>query len=194
MRRSRIFGPAFLLFGGAALLAAQTQFSTTPVASYWMRVYPIGAFGEIWRLGLQVKDLKKTLPKVTAALEKGGATPSQPLENMAGSEKHGFQQLSYVVPAGSAAKLLASLQKLGELEELQKNPGIHPGVMEEVPAKLARLKAEAGPKAEKLAQTPAVREAIGEILAHLEAVDEATRAASSRVLLNIQLRQAAKAK
>lgn len=191
MRRFRLAGAAALVIGAAALLAAQTQFSTTPVASYWMRVYPIAAFGEIWRLGLQVKDLKKTLPKVTAALEKGGATPAQPLENMAGSETYGFQQLSYIVPAGAAAKALASLQKLGELEELQKNPGMHPGIMEEVPAKLARLRTEAGPKAEKL-QTPAVKEAIGEILAHLEAVDEATRAASARVLLNIQLRQKAK--
>lgn len=158
-----------------------------------MRVYPIAAYGEIWRVGIQVKDFKAALPKALAALEKAGAIPAQPVEHMAGSETLGFQQLSYVVPAASAAKALGALQKLGELEELQKNPGIHPGILEEVPQKLAKLKAEAGAKSEKLAGLPAVQSAVAEILAHLEAVDEATRAASSRFLLNIQLKQAPKA-
>ena len=176
---------------GAARLGA--QWTSTPVAEYWLRMYPTPVYSEIWRLGLQVPSLKKALPKALALLEKQGAVPVVPVANMAASKKSQYQQLSYRLPAKTAAKTLKALQALGEVQILNKNPALNPAVDGEVNDKLAKLKAEQAAHAEALAKMPSVGAAVTEIVSHLEAVSKADREAAERILLNLDLQEAASA-
>lgn len=177
------------LFAGLAVGAlAQAPIAPTPAAEYWLRLYPTPAYGEIWRLTIEVADFEKGLEKAIAVLDKRGESVL-PLENMAGSGKAGFQQLSYRLAADAAPKAFAALQKLGEVQELQKNPGVIPAVREEVRDKLAKLKADRDSNAAALAGMPAVGAAVAEIIAHLETVDKANAEAEGRVLLNLQIRR-----
>ena len=194
MRRTAAALAAFALAWLAVRLAAQPAALGTPVASYWMRLYPLPAYGSIWRLSLVVADFKKTLPKITAALAKKGGEPLVPLSNMAGSEKNKFQQLSYRLPAATAEAALAAVQKLGEVEELQKNPGFDPATHAEVEGNLSQLRGEAGSGAESLAKMPSIQAAVSDIIAHLERVRSADIAAAGRVLLNLQVRERPAAK
>ncbi|MBI4346513.1 MAG: hypothetical protein HY553_06640 [Elusimicrobia bacterium] len=155
---------------------------TPPHSEYWLRVYPKPEVGEIWRLSITVKDFQRGLDRAVELLNKRGQSVL-PLQNMAGSEKGGFQQLSYRLPADAAPKVLAALQKLGEVEDVQKRPAVQPGVREEVQEKLAKLRGER----ERLGELPATRSAVAEIVAHLESVEKAEDAAKARVLLNLQL-------
>ena len=196
MRAGRVAGVCAVaaLAWLAGRLAAQQPAESTPVAGYWLRLYPLPAYGSIWRMTLVVPDFQKGLPKVQSALEKRGGQPAAPLENMAGSAKAKFQQLVYRLPAASAEAALGAVQKLGQVEELQKNPGINPAVREEVAEKLSKLKAETASHAEALRGMPAVAAAAGEIVDHLEKVQKAEREAEGRVLLNLQVRERAPGK
>jgi hypothetical protein len=179
-------------WAAAGLLAfawLAVRLSAQPVASYWLRLYPLPAYGSIWRMSLAVSDFNKSLPKITAALEKKGGEPVAPLANMAGSRKGKFQQLSYRLPAATAEAALAAVQKLGEVEELQKNPGFDPAVHAEVEQKLDQLKTESASNADALAKMPSILAAASEIRAHLEQVRAADIAAAGRVLLNLQVRE-----
>lgn len=173
----------------AAGLWAQSSSSSAPAPSYWMRLYPLASYSEIWRVTLEVPDLEKALARAAKSLDKRGARSVLPLENMAASAIHSVQQLSYRVPSASAAKALADIQKLGLVQDLQKNPALHPGVGAEAREKKARLDEERLANREALERMPAVGAAVAEIAAHLEQVDRADREASQRVLLNIELRQ-----
>lgn len=186
--RGRVILAGLAVAGLAVASSAQAPSTPTPVAEYWLRVYPMPAYGEIWRLTLSVADFKKALPKAIEILNKRGDSVL-PLENMAGSEKGGFQQLSYRFPAEAAPKALAALQKLGDVEELQKNPGVSPAVQGEVREKLAKLKSERDANAKALANIPTIGAAVAEIISHLETVERANTDAAGRVLLNVQLRQ-----
>ncbi|MBI5200958.1 MAG: hypothetical protein HY925_05175 [Elusimicrobia bacterium] len=171
----------------AALLAASPA-AAQNAADYWLRAYQPPTFSEIWRLTLSVKDFKKSLGKALDILGKKGES-MLPLENMAGSEKNGFQQLSYKLPADAAPKAFAALQKLGDVEGLQKNPGIDPAVREEVRTKLQLLKDERTKTEAALRDSPSIRGAVDEIVAHLEAFQKTDEAARKRILFNIQLQQ-----
>lgn len=164
------------------LCAGVSPRAQAPASEYWLRVCPKPEAGEIWRLSISVRDFRKGLDKAVELLN-GRGQSVLPMQNMAGSEKSGFQQLSYRLPADAAPKVLAALQKLGDVEDLQKNPAVHPGVREEVQEKLARLRGERA----KLGDLPVTRAAVDEIVAHLESVEKADREARMRVLLNLQI-------
>ena len=192
--RGGIVAACWALAGLATAWAAEPPAPVTPVASYWMRLYPLPAYGSIWRMNLAVKDFNKALPRITEALQKKGGEPVVPLSNMAGSEKNKFQQLSYRLPAATAEAALSAVQKLGEVEELQKNPGFDPATHAEVESKLSQLRQESSSNADALAKMPALGAAASELIAHLEQVRGADIAAAGRVLLNLQVRERPAAK
>ncbi len=173
------------------LALASSAFAQAPAADFWLRMYQPPAFFEIWRLTLSVKDFDKALKKALEILDKKGES-MVPLANMAGSEKAGFQQLSYRVPADSAPKVFSALQKLGETEDLQKNPGIDPKLRDEVGEKLTRLRFERDSHEIALRDSPAIRGAVDEIVSHLEAFQKTDAEAKGRILLNVQIQQKAK--
>lgn len=73
------------------------------------------AYKAIHSLALTVKDLPAARAKVEAALKASGASDTLAPENKVGSDKVGYAQWSWAVPAKSLEKLLKRLRRLGKV-------------------------------------------------------------------------------
>ncbi len=155
---------------------------------YWTRVYPPPAYFEIWHLSLKVPDLKKAMAKSLSIVAKRGGSAVVETENMASSRAAKYQQLSFRIPVKNAAKALRSLQDLGAVQALHKNPGFDPGLYDDIPQKLATLREESN--AVPLDQAPGIKALTAEFIAHLEDVSRKRKEAVGRILLNLELREA----
>lgn len=174
-----------------ALLLVAVSASAVPASHakpYWLKTYSLAPYRETWSGELAVKELDAILPKVVAAIEKGGGRLTQPLANFAGADTE--QQLSLTVPLKRAKSLLAALRKLGKAAD----PAVRPyGAIipfEEVREKLARLTKEKSANQAALAQTPAAAEALDEMIEHLANVEAVARSTDGEVLWNITVKEA----
>ncbi|HBL19164.1 MAG: hypothetical protein A2X36_08840 [Elusimicrobia bacterium GWA2_69_24] len=184
-------GPALLallasLAGASRPAAAQPSapaYAAVPQPKDWMRLYPMRQYGAYWHLQLSVpaKRYAKVRAQALKTLEKAGARHTVPVDNSISDDKTHYQQFSVELGRVQAAKALEALRKSGRVGRLAQDDNRLSGVEAEVPAKLAKLRSER----ERLAGAPASAEAVGEILAHLSAVQAAYDASRDRVLLNI---------
>lgn len=171
------------------LLAVAAAAAPSPQARpYWLKTYAQSPYRETWSGDLAVKKLDAAMPKVVAAVEKGGGRLTQPLALFAGSATE--QQLSLSVPQKKAKALLKELRKLGKAADPAVRPFGAPVPLEEVREKLARLTKEKSEKWGALAQTPAAAEAVDEMIEHLAAVEAAARSTDGDVLWNITVKEA----
>ena len=158
------------------------------VKPYWLKTYSMAPYRETWSGDLSVKKLDASLPKVVAAVEKGGGRLTQPLANFVGSSME--KQLSLVVPLKKSKALLAALRKLGKCPDPAVRPAGAPIPLEEVREKLGRLSKEKTENRASLAQTPAAAEAVDEMIEHLANVEAVARSTDGEVLWNITVKEA----
>ena len=171
------------------LLAVAAAAAPAPQARpYWLKTYAQSPYRETWSGELTVKTLAAAMPKVVAAVEKGGGRLTQPLTLFAGSATE--QQLSLSVPQKKAEALLKALRKLGKAADPAVRPFGPPVPLDEVREKLARLTKEKSEKWGALAQTPAAAEAVDEMIEHLTGVEAAARSTDGDVLWNITVKEA----
>ncbi len=126
-----------------ALLLVAVTASAAPAPRpkpYWIKQYSLTPYRETWTGELAVKKLADALPKLVAAVEKGGGRLTQPLANSVGSGTE--QQLSVILPLKQAKPLLAALRKLGKAEDPAVRAHSEKVPLEEVREKLVKLTAE----------------------------------------------------
>ena len=172
-----------------SLAGAQSPKPAASRAPYWFKMYSLVPYKEDWTVSLRVPDLEKDLPQVLKALDKAGASLTQPLANFPSSRSDKSQQLSCRLPIGSAKKLLKSLKKLGAVDEPLTRPMGEPIALSEVQDKLRRLAAERRAHAKELAAMPDIGAAIDEIFSHLALVEAVGAKTETEVLLNMTVRQ-----
>ena len=171
------------------LLAVAAAAAPAPHAKpYWLKTYSLAPYRETWSGDLSVKKLDAALPKISAAVEKGGGRLTQPLANFVGAATE--QQLSLLVPLKKSKALLAALLKLGKCPDPAVRPAGAPIPLEEVREKLARLTKEKTENKAALAQTPAAAEAVDEMIEHLANVEAVGRSTDGEVLWNITVKEA----
>jgi hypothetical protein len=178
--------PALLLFALGA--AAEPAAAAPPRAKpYWMRTYSLAPYRETWSGALEVKKLDAAVPKVVAAVEQNGGRLTQPLALFVRSSTE--QQLALTVPLKNAKALLAALRKLGKAE-----PAVRPLgekiPLPEVREKLKILSKEKTENSVALAKTPAVSEAVDEMIEHLANVEAVARSTDGEVLWNLTVKEA----
>lgn len=161
-------------------------------SGYWLKRYPLRDYGAFWHLDLGVQDVKKAREKALKLLAKRGAAPAVPVENMASSDKFGYQQLSYVVPRKEGESVLEGLKKLGQVKRLERKESQEPDQSAEVETKLSRLKTEQEAGGEILKRLSAVNAVIEELTAHLAKADEGYKKSGGRILLNITMEEQSK--
>lgn len=174
----------------AALLLAAAAASAAPAPRpkpYWIKQYSLTPYRETWTGELAVKKLDAALPKVVAAVEKGGGRLIQPLANSVGSGTE--QQVSVILPLKQAKPLLAALRKLGKAADPAVRAHSEKVPLEEVREKLGKLTAEKNEKWGALAQTPAASEAVDEMIEHLATVEAVARATDGEVLWNLTVKE-----
>ncbi|MBI4060239.1 MAG: hypothetical protein HY403_02295 [Elusimicrobia bacterium] len=171
------------------LLLLAASVSAAPHAKpYWLKTYSLAPYRETWSGELAVKKLDAALPRVVAAVEKGGGRLIQPLANFAGSSTE--QQMSLTVPRKKAKALLAALRRLGKAPEPLVRPSAPAIPLDEVREKLARLTKEKTENPTAPARTPAAAEAIDEMIEHLANVEAVARATDGEVLWNLTVQEA----
>lgn len=74
------------------------------------------SYKAIHSLALAVKNLPAARKKIEAALKDAGASDTVGPENKVGSDKVGYGQWSYSVPAKALEKLLKRLRRLGQVK------------------------------------------------------------------------------
>jgi hypothetical protein len=154
---------------------------------YWMKTYSLAPYRETWSGELAVKKLDAAVPKVAAAVEQNGGRLTQPLALFVRSSTE--QQLALTVPLRNAKALLIALRKLGKTE-----PAVRP-IGEKIPLpevreKLRVLSKEKFENAAALARTPAVSEAVDEMIEHLANVEAVARSTDGEVLWNLTVKEA----
>lgn len=169
--------------GPAAAQSADPAYAAVPQPRDWMRLYPLRQYGAFWHLQLSVpvKKYAKVRAQALKILEDAGARHTIPVENAVSDEKRRYQQFSVELGRVQAGKALEALRRLGKVGRLAQDENRFSGVEAEVPVKLAKLR----PERERLSGAPASAEAVGEVRAHLEAVQAAYDSSRDRVLLNI---------
>jgi hypothetical protein len=175
----------------AALLLLASVAAAAPaprVRPYWMKTYSLAPYRETWSGELAVKKLDASLPKLVAAVEKGGGRLTQPLANFVGSPTE--QQISWTVPQKKSKALLAAVRKLGKLPDPAVRPNGAAIPLDEVREKLARLTKEKTENQVALAQTPAAAEAVDEMIEHLANVEAVGRSTDGEVLWNLTVKEA----
>lgn len=178
-----------LLLSAAASAAPRADFIPHPGDPYWFKTYSTAPYKEIWTLELVVKDLDAVLPKVVAAVEKGGGTLTQPLATFVSSREEHSQQLSFSSSGRHAKSLMKALRKFGKLETPAVRPVGLPIPIDEVRAKIKTIMKEKTDHATALAQVPAAAAAQEEILEHLLMVEEVAERTDAEVRVNLTLRQ-----
>lgn len=174
----------------AALLLAAATASAAPAPHakpYWMKSYSLAPYRETWTGELEVKKVDAALPKLVAAVEKGGGRLVNPLANSVGAGTE--QQVSVILPLPKAKALLAALRKLGKAADPAVRPHGEKIPLEEVRAKIAALTREKNEKWGALAQTPAASEAVDEMLEHLVTVEAVARSTDGEVLWNLTVKE-----
>ena len=174
----------------ATFVAAPSAAAAAPspqARPYWLKTYAQSPYRETWSGELSVKTLAAAMPKVVAAVEKGGGRLTQPLTLFAGSATE--QQLSLSVPRKKAKALLKALRKLGKAADPAVRPHAPPVPLDEVREKLAVLKKEKEEKWGALAQTPAAAAAVDEMIEHLTAVEAVARSMEPEVLWNLTVKE-----
>lgn len=175
-------------FATLLLAVAAAASPSSPTRPYWLKTYSPAPYRETWSGELSVKTLSVAMPKVAAAVEKGGGRLTQPLALFAGSATE--QQLSLSVPRDKAKALLKALRKLGKAADPAVRPFGAPIPLDEVREKLARLTKEKREKWGALAQTPAAAEAVDEMIEHLSGVEAAALSTDGDVLWNLTVKEA----
>jgi len=184
---------AAALAWAAGSAVAQVLMSSTPVAKYWLRMYPFDSYSQIWHIALKVHSVKDSVPKALAALQKLGGEATVPLANMASSSgrvRTAYQQLAFRVPAAKGDAAVKGLEKLGDEQALDKNPGFNAAIIQEAKEKLDKLTSEREANKDALAKMPSVGAMTDEVMEHLSAVVRAHQEAEGRILLNIELVEA----
>ncbi|MBI3507578.1 MAG: hypothetical protein HY059_22305 [Proteobacteria bacterium] len=182
---------------GAVLLWTAPSFAqnqappNTPVAKYWLRMYPLEPFESYWHVTLTVDSVQKATAAALEIMKKNGGEPTIPLALEVSSRKDPYQQLSYKVSAAKTGKIVKALQKLGAAESSSRVPVTAPSVFVEAKDKLLKLEAETGSNIEALSKMPAVSALANELVEHLVNVVRVHDASKDRALLNIELKQAA---
>lgn len=110
MRPARERGTALVL---AACLFASGAHAQGPEAV--PAAPPAPRYAAIHSLALKVKDLPKARAGVEKALAEAGASDTVAPENRVGSDKVGYAQWSYAVPAKALKALLKRLRRLGKV-------------------------------------------------------------------------------
>lgn len=100
-----------LLVFGACLFASGVSAQVPPATP----VVPASRYAAIHSLALKVKNLPKARVKVEKALAHAGASSTVAPENRVGSDKVGYAQWSYAVPAKALKTLLRRLRRLGKV-------------------------------------------------------------------------------
>jgi len=179
---------ALLLLAVSAAAAPAPGPKAQHARPYWLKTYALAPYHETWSGALAVKKLDAALPKVIAAIEKGGGRLTQPeaLFIRSATEK----QLSLTVPRGKAKSLLAALRKLGKAEDPAVRSTGETIPLDEVRTKLALLKNEKAERWSALALTPAAAEAVDEIIEHLTGVEAVATATDGEVLWNLTVKEA----
>ena len=113
-----------LLTLGACLLAFQGPAAAPP---------PVPAYVGIHSLALTVKDLPAARAKVEKALAASGGQSVVAKENQVGSDKVGYAQWSWAVPAKSLKTLLKALRRAGKVTRDAYQPSL-PTLKRPVPA------------------------------------------------------------
>lgn len=174
---------ALLLLAGVASAAPMPH-----ARPYWLKTYSLVPYHETWRGEISVKTLSVAMPKIAAAVEKGGGRLTQRLENFVGSSTE--KQLSLTIPQKKSKALLAALRKLGRIQDPAVRPNGAAIPLEEVREKLARLTKEKTESQAALTQTPAAAEAVDEMIEHLANVEAVARSTDGEVLWNITVKEA----
>ena len=170
------------------LLAVVAAAAPTPhIKPYWLKTYSLAPYRETWSGEISVKTLSVALPKVAAAIEKGGGHLTQPLANFVAASTE--QQLSVIVPLKKSKALLAALRKIGKCPEPAVRSLGAPIPLDEVRAKLARLTKEKTENMAALAQVPAAAEAVDEMIEHLANVEAVARTTDGEVLWNFTVKE-----
>jgi len=170
------------------LLAVVAAAAPAPhIKPYWMKTYSLAPYRETWSGDVSVKTLSVALPKISAAIEKGGGHLTQPLANFAGSSTE--QQLSLIVPLKKSKALLAALRKIGKCPDPSVRALGAPIPLDEVRAKLARLTKEKTENKVALGQVPAASEAVDEMIEHLANVEAVARTTDGEVLWNFTVKE-----
>ena len=170
------------------LLAVAAAAAPVPHAKpYWLKTYSLAPYRETWSGDLSVKKLDAALPKLVAAIEKGGAHLTQPLANFAGTSTE--QQLSVIVPLKKSKALLTALRKLGKCPDPMVRSSGGPIPLEEVREKLGRLTKEKTENKVALGQTPVAAEAVDEMIEHLANVEAVARSTDGEVLWNLTVKE-----
>jgi hypothetical protein len=181
---------AAVVFAAPALAAAPpANFIPHPDAPYWFKTYSTAPYKEIWTAELVVKNLDAVLPKLVAAVEKGGGTLTQPLETFVSSREEHSQQVAFSAPGKRAKGLIKVLRKFGRMDAPAVRPVGVPIPLDEVRAKIKVIMKEKTDHGVELAKVPAAAAAQEEILEHLLMVEEVAARADSEVRLNLTLRQ-----
>ena len=156
---------------------------------YWFKTYSTAPYKEIWTAELVVKNLEKEMPKIVAAIEKGGGTLTQPLWNTASSRTEKSQQMTFSVPGKKVKTLMKSLRKLAEIPEPVVRPQGAPIPIDEIRAKIKQVMKERSEHAAELARVPAAAAAQEEILEHLLLVEEVVERTDTEIRINALVRQ-----
>lgn len=163
--------------------------SQVPPAKYWLKRYPLRRYGAFWHLSLEVKDFDRAVGKTLKIMRKYKGKSPLPLDNMAGSDKGKYQQLSFRLSRKKGRKALAKLRKLGRVKHENQRENLAPEISGEVGSKLNRLREERRAGAPSLERLSSVAAAIDELIAHLEGVDVAYRASEDLILLNMVIQE-----
>lgn len=166
--------------------AAETKAPTRPKAD-WLKTYALQPYREIWSGPIEVKKLDAALPKLVAAVEKGGGKLTQPLANFPGTPDE--QQISILVPLPAAKPLLKELRKLGKVEDPLVRRMRDPTPLPEVREKLGSLLKERAEQSLPFTQMPASAALVDALIEHLSAVIAVETSGGTEVLWNIVVRE-----
>ncbi|MBI3297550.1 MAG: hypothetical protein HYZ75_05270 [Elusimicrobia bacterium] len=184
-----------VLLGAAGARAVETAqpgpvaLAAPPPGGFWMKRYPVRAYGAFWHLEVAAKDFAKAREKVEKVLAKRKGVSTVPASSQVGSEKVRYMQWSYVLSRDAAAKALEDLRKLGAVKRETQTENLLPGT-DDIPVKLQSLSAERAAAGADAARYPAAFAAAAEIVAHLEEVERSWKDSQDKVLLNLALEEA----
>lgn len=182
---------ATLLAGCALAAPVSPQKTTNPsqAAVDWLRIYPMTTYREFWTLEVEVRDLKKDLPRVMQALEQRGGTLAAPLANSAGSVSEGTQQLSYRLTISQAKGALKDLRKLGTFAPPLIRPAGERLPVAEIKTKIAELSRDKQQHGSELARMPAVSALVESVLSHLVSAEAIAERVEAEVVLNLTVEE-----
>lgn len=178
-----------LLVLGACLFAsgAGAQAPSPTTAPFWTKRHQSRGYAAFHSLALTVKDVPKARAEAEKALAASGGLSTVAAENRVGSDKVGYAQWSYAVPAAALEPLLKKLRKLGAATRDARQDNVLPEGTDEARLKRDRLAAERAAAKPLLDRFPATAAAAQEVLEHLDAVLKETEASKDRVLLNLSI-------